>query len=141
MQIARIEHHGPDGAVARIVVAADEDPDRWVDVRAAERLRLERRGASAPAARRVAEALVPGSLSAALETGEAFLDAARGALQARDEAALAPAGARLLAPIDPVAYRDAGEHLPAGTACQSAAAGDLVRERAGERPAQLRGEP
>jgi hypothetical protein len=46
----------------------------------AERVRLERGGADATAAVRVAEALVPGSLSAGIAAGEAFLNAARAAL-------------------------------------------------------------
>jgi 2-keto-4-pentenoate hydratase/2-oxohepta-3-ene-1,7-dioic acid hydratase in catechol pathway len=90
------------------VVAADDDPDRLVDVRTAERLRRERRGATPAAARRLAAAVAPGSLTAALETGEAFLEAAQSALQsaAAEDAALVPPAARLLAPIDPPAYRD-----------------------------------
>lgn len=104
MEIGRIEYVGPDGPAPRIVVA--DSADRWVDVRAAERLRLERRGASPTAARRIADAVVPGSLTAALDNGDAFLDAASGALQGQDEEALAPADARLLAPVDPPAYRD-----------------------------------
>jgi len=100
MKIARIAHDGPDGREARIVVAAD---DRWFDVRAAERLRHERRGATAAAARRLAAAVAPGSLTAALETGDAFLEAALAALSEPD--ALAPA-ARFLCPVDPPAYRD-----------------------------------
>jgi 2-keto-4-pentenoate hydratase/2-oxohepta-3-ene-1,7-dioic acid hydratase in catechol pathway len=106
MQLARIEVESPDGREARIVVAADESPDRWIDVRTAERLRLRRAGASEAGARRLAAALVPGSLSEALGGGEAFTEATRAAAGSSDEAALAPASPRFLAPIDPVAYRD-----------------------------------
>jgi 2-keto-4-pentenoate hydratase/2-oxohepta-3-ene-1,7-dioic acid hydratase in catechol pathway len=105
MHLARIAHESPDGTEARIVVAADDAPDGWIDVRAAERLRHERRGASPAAARRLAAAVAPGSMTAALEGGPAFLEAARAALDDGDDAAVA-AGARLLAPIDPPAYRD-----------------------------------
>ncbi len=87
-------------------MAADEKPDRWIDVRAAERLRLQRSGASRSGAERLAAALVPGSVSEALEGGEAFIDAARAAVESSDEGALARASPRFLAPIDPVAYRD-----------------------------------
>src|SRR5690242_2709758 len=105
MQLGRIAHEGPDGTEPRVVVAADDAPDRWIDLRAAERLRLERGGASAAAARRLAAAVAPGSMTAALEGGEAFLEAARAALEARDDAAVS-SDARLLAPLDPPAYRD-----------------------------------
>ncbi|HTX09306.1 MAG TPA: fumarylacetoacetate hydrolase family protein [Solirubrobacteraceae bacterium] len=104
MEIGRIEHHGPDGPVPRVVVARNGGP--WVDVRAAERLRLERGGASPAAARRLADVVAPGSLTAALENGEAFLEAAHNALQSGQDQALAPTDARLLAPLDPPAYRD-----------------------------------
>jgi 2-keto-4-pentenoate hydratase/2-oxohepta-3-ene-1,7-dioic acid hydratase in catechol pathway len=105
MQLARIAHEGPDGTEARIVVAADSAPDRWIDLRAAERLRLERRGASPAAARRLASAVAPGSMTAALVCGPAFLEALSAALEDGDDAVV-PAGARLLAPVDPPAYRD-----------------------------------
>jgi 2-keto-4-pentenoate hydratase/2-oxohepta-3-ene-1,7-dioic acid hydratase in catechol pathway len=106
MQIGRIGYDGPDGREARIVVANGEHPWRWVDVRSAERLRLERLGASAAAAARMALAVAPGSLTAALETGPAFLEAARSALEDPDEDSLIRSDARLIAPIDPPAYRD-----------------------------------
>jgi 2-keto-4-pentenoate hydratase/2-oxohepta-3-ene-1,7-dioic acid hydratase in catechol pathway len=103
VELARIAL--PNGEGPRILVASDDRPERWVDVRAAERLRLSRRGATAAGAERLAEALVPGSLSAALAGGAAFFEALHAAAESADDEALAPAG-RLLAPIDPVAYRD-----------------------------------
>jgi 2-keto-4-pentenoate hydratase/2-oxohepta-3-ene-1,7-dioic acid hydratase in catechol pathway len=106
VHLARFEIQTPDGPDARVVAADDETPDRWVDVRAAERLRLLRGGASDEGARRVAAAVAPGSLSAALQVGEAFMLAALGASRSEDEAARLPPGSRCLAPIDPVAYRD-----------------------------------
>jgi 2-keto-4-pentenoate hydratase/2-oxohepta-3-ene-1,7-dioic acid hydratase in catechol pathway len=106
MHLARIATETADGVQARVVVAADHAPDRWIDVRAAERLRLMRRGATGAGARRLAETLVPGSLSAALETGGVFIDAALAAAESEDEGALAASPADLLAPIDPIAYRD-----------------------------------
>ena len=60
LRFARIASPGPDGVEPRIVVARP-DADRWVDLRTAERLHLERTGACADAARRMAGALVPGS--------------------------------------------------------------------------------
>jgi 2-keto-4-pentenoate hydratase/2-oxohepta-3-ene-1,7-dioic acid hydratase in catechol pathway len=106
MHLSRIALDTLDGPEPRIVVASEKAPTRWIDVRIAERLRLMRLGASEAGARRLASALVPGSLSLALEGGQGFLEAARSAAQASDEAAHVPETARLLAPIDPVAYRD-----------------------------------
>lgn len=106
MHLGRIRHEGPDGSQPRIVVAADDAPDHWVDVRTAERLRLERRGVGARAAQRLAAAVAPESMTAALESGPAFREAAEAALSDGSGDAAAPAGAPLLAPIDPPAYRD-----------------------------------
>jgi 2-keto-4-pentenoate hydratase/2-oxohepta-3-ene-1,7-dioic acid hydratase in catechol pathway len=106
VHFARIVVDTRDGPEPRIVVAGDQDRNRWVDVRAAERLRLMRRGATGTGASRLAHALVPGSLSAALEGGPAFIEAAAAASQSTDEDAMAPPSPRFLAPIDPVAYRD-----------------------------------
>lgn len=106
MRISRIRYDGPDGVEARLVVASTETGAGWVDVRLAERLRYERGGATARGARRLAEALVPGSLAAALEGGDAFLEAARTAAADSSGDALAPSGAQLLVPIDAPAYRD-----------------------------------
>jgi 2-keto-4-pentenoate hydratase/2-oxohepta-3-ene-1,7-dioic acid hydratase in catechol pathway len=106
MQIARFGVRGPDGEEPRLAVASDATPDRWIDARRAHALRLERAGASVDGARRIAAAIVPGSLSAALLGGEILLDALEAAVQATDDDALVEDGARLLAPIDPVAYRD-----------------------------------
>jgi 2-keto-4-pentenoate hydratase/2-oxohepta-3-ene-1,7-dioic acid hydratase in catechol pathway len=105
MHFSRIAIDSPDGPRPRILAAADRTPDRWIDVRAAERLRLLRGGASDEGANRLAAALVPGSLSAALCGGEAFIEAALAAADSVDEETQAPPG-RPLAPIDPVAYRD-----------------------------------
>jgi len=102
VRIARIEHRTPDGAEARIVVAGR---DGWHDVRKAERLHLERRGAAVSAAARVAEAIAPGSLARALELGDVFLEALHRA--ADDETGDAVAlDSRLLLPVDMPAYRD-----------------------------------
>jgi 2-keto-4-pentenoate hydratase/2-oxohepta-3-ene-1,7-dioic acid hydratase in catechol pathway len=105
LRFARVAHEGPDGIEPRIVVARP-DADAWIDLRAAERLRLERAGASASAARRLASALAPGSLTAALEGGPAFSEAAERAALEADPETFARDGARLLRPIDPPAYRD-----------------------------------
>jgi 2-keto-4-pentenoate hydratase/2-oxohepta-3-ene-1,7-dioic acid hydratase in catechol pathway len=101
LELARIA--SADGP--RIVVAALDESGGWVDVRIAERLRLERLGASSNAAARLAEVLVPGSLGVALQAGPIFLDAVRSAAESTDGETLAQGG-RFLVPIDPVAYRD-----------------------------------
>ena len=106
VHLARAQIETPDGTDARIVVASDASPDGWVDLRAAERLRLLAQGASDAGARRISSSLVPGSLSQALEGGSAFIEAARAAAQASPEEARITEPARLLAPIDPIAYRD-----------------------------------
>jgi 2-keto-4-pentenoate hydratase/2-oxohepta-3-ene-1,7-dioic acid hydratase in catechol pathway len=105
MQLARFSIPGLDGPEACIAVSHASESLQWVDIRAAERLRLQRRGASMAAAARVARALIPGSLTAALETGDAFQEAAQGA-RSSDDAFLDLAHAELLAPADPPAYRD-----------------------------------
>jgi 2-keto-4-pentenoate hydratase/2-oxohepta-3-ene-1,7-dioic acid hydratase in catechol pathway len=103
MYLARRGHKGPDGIEPRIVVT--DDPSRgWVDVRRWQALALERKGAAREGARRVATALVPSSMSAALSAGEAFLEAARtaalkGEPQPIDES-------DFLAALDPTGYRD-----------------------------------
>ena len=72
MQIARVVHHGPDGPEPRVVVASDALPDQFIDLRAAHARQLAQRGATRAAALRIAAATVPGSLTAALETGDRF---------------------------------------------------------------------
>ena len=106
MKIARIRYDGPDGTEPRIVAAAAAEGSPWVDVRAAERLRLEQLGAGPVAARRLAAAVVPGSLAEALQNGPLFREALAAAVAAAPAGALAPDDARLLAPVDPPAYRD-----------------------------------
>lgn len=102
MRLARIRHEGADGVEARIVVG--HDADSWIDVRAAERLRLESHGATPEAARRISAAVVPGSLTEALKSGEAFLESVRRA--AGSEGVATVAQPQFVAPVDPPAYRD-----------------------------------
>ncbi len=87
-------------------MASRTSAGRWIDVRRGEALRLERRGATAAAARRLAEVLAPESLTAALQNGEAFLEAAARAAEHPSGDAVVAEEARLLAPVDPPAYRD-----------------------------------
>jgi 2-keto-4-pentenoate hydratase/2-oxohepta-3-ene-1,7-dioic acid hydratase in catechol pathway len=106
MHLARFGVAGPDGPEPRVAVASNADPDRWIDARRAHSLRLERAGATPAAARRIAAALVPGSLSAALGGGEALLEALLAAVESQEPDAAVPDDARTLAPIDAIAYRD-----------------------------------
>jgi 2-keto-4-pentenoate hydratase/2-oxohepta-3-ene-1,7-dioic acid hydratase in catechol pathway len=105
MFIARTQFEGPDGAEARIIAA--NDPDRsWIDVRRAERLRLERAGASPAAARRIAEAAVPSSMTMAIEEGPVFADALTAALESLRDGDGHIEAPSFIAPLDPCVYRD-----------------------------------
>src|SRR6202012_2004669 len=89
-----------------VVVASDARPDRFVDLRAAYARQLARHGASRAASLRIAAVTVPGSLTAGVETGDMFHELAATAISDAGEETIVPAGARLLAPVDPPAYRD-----------------------------------
>jgi 2-keto-4-pentenoate hydratase/2-oxohepta-3-ene-1,7-dioic acid hydratase in catechol pathway len=99
--LPRLAAIGPDGAVVDLALAA--------------RRRLERRGATAEAAARLAAAWFPGSLTAALGGGERWWEEAAEALAgAGTDATLDPAGLTWLPPVDPPVMRDClvfGEHL------------------------------
>jgi 2-keto-4-pentenoate hydratase/2-oxohepta-3-ene-1,7-dioic acid hydratase in catechol pathway len=104
VRLGRFEVPGPDGPVPRVAAAASASSEP-VDVAAHLRLACERRGASSAAARRIAAAIAPGSMTAALESGQVFLEAARAA--AYDSGGDARiAGARQLAPLDPPSFRE-----------------------------------
>lgn len=104
MYLGRINATGGDGPEPRILVSRAPGGD-WTDVRKAQRLRLERSGATAAAARRISAATVPGSMSEALAGGDAFVDAAQLALTDQDpDATVTPE--RLIAALDPSGYRD-----------------------------------
>ena len=106
MKLSRIMRDGPDGPVPR-PVAVRPDDGAVVDLRVAERLRLEREGASMQAAQRLAEAMVPSSLSAAIASGPEFLRSAAFALDVDDEAALLSIDdVEWLAAIDPPTMQD-----------------------------------
>ncbi|HEY2054625.1 MAG TPA: fumarylacetoacetate hydrolase family protein [Solirubrobacterales bacterium] len=106
MYFARCREEGPDGPSTRILVA-DRPGTSWIDLRLAERLRHERRGASSVAALRLAQALAPASMSAAIAGGEAFLEAAAAALADASGAARREIEPHeLVAALDPSGYRD-----------------------------------
>jgi 2-keto-4-pentenoate hydratase/2-oxohepta-3-ene-1,7-dioic acid hydratase in catechol pathway len=103
--LARILEETLDGPQHR-VLASCNPTQGWTDVRAHLQLDLERRGATRDGARRVAAAAAPGSLTACLESGSAFLDAAEAAAAdtTGDVPSLNPA--RFVCPVDPPSYRD-----------------------------------
>jgi 2-keto-4-pentenoate hydratase/2-oxohepta-3-ene-1,7-dioic acid hydratase in catechol pathway len=106
LKFARIAVIGPDGVLPRLVVAQPEQ-QRVIDLLTAERRRLERQGATREAALRLASALFPSSMAAAIALGDAFLTAAAQAVQSADDEAILPlADVQLLSPLDPPLLRD-----------------------------------
>src|SRR6266516_2718806 len=107
MKLGRVLRESLEGAVPRLVVVQPER-ERVIDLVTAEFQRLLGTGASADAARRLASALYPGSMSAAIAAGPTFLvAAARTAESVEDGSAVLPLGlGQWLAPIDPPVMRD-----------------------------------
>src|SRR5579883_2784209 len=106
MKLARIACDSPDGLVARLAVVQSEF-HRVIDLAAAERLRLEREGATHEAALRLAAALFPASMAAALALGETFFSKTQQVIKEVDEAASIPlADVHFLIPLDPPFFRD-----------------------------------
>jgi 2-keto-4-pentenoate hydratase/2-oxohepta-3-ene-1,7-dioic acid hydratase in catechol pathway len=106
MRLGRVEVGGPDGPLARLVLIEPER-GRLIDLALAERARLLRSGASDEAARRIAAALFPPSMAAAIAAGPLFTEAAaRAASVAADAGVLPLERARWLPPLDPPRMRD-----------------------------------
>ncbi|HET9920040.1 MAG TPA: fumarylacetoacetate hydrolase family protein, partial [Ktedonobacteraceae bacterium] len=110
MKLGRILRESLDGAVPRLVVAQPE-AGRVIDLATAEYERLLRTGASPEAARRLASALFPASMSAAIAEGPTFLAAAAQVVASvegggSENAALPIEQAQWLAPLDPPVMRD-----------------------------------
>jgi 2-keto-4-pentenoate hydratase/2-oxohepta-3-ene-1,7-dioic acid hydratase in catechol pathway len=106
MKLARIAYTGPDGITPRLV-AVQPEQQRVIDLAAAERLRLEQQGATREAARRLATALFPSSMTAAISLGDAFLMAARQAVETAPQEAMMPlSDLQWLSPLDPPMLRD-----------------------------------
>ncbi|MET0474324.1 MAG: fumarylacetoacetate hydrolase family protein [Mycobacterium sp.] len=80
MKFSRIRREGPDGPTLRTVVVMPVD-EIVIDLRAAERGRLEAEGATSEAARRLSEAVFPGSLASSIAAGPSFLQRAADAVQ------------------------------------------------------------
>jgi 2-keto-4-pentenoate hydratase/2-oxohepta-3-ene-1,7-dioic acid hydratase in catechol pathway len=106
MKLARIAVAGPDGFIPRLAVVQEEQ-QRVIDLVTAERLRLERQGATHDAALRLATALFPSSMTAAIALGDAFLRAAGQAIERiAEEAVISLTDIHLLPPLDPPLIRD-----------------------------------
>jgi len=138
MRLGRVARNGLDGVEARLVAV---DPERGlaIDLRAAERLRRERRGATPAAAARLAAALFPGSMTMAISAGEALLAGAAEAVHAAGDDASRPlAGLSWMPAVDPQVVRDClafKEHLVNA----SARAGGLMNPAHYERPGFYKG--
>lgn len=106
MKLARIACQGPDGITARLVVVQPESG--WmIDLAIAERLRHEKQGATHDAALRMATALYPSSMAAALSLGQQFRPAVNQTIESADEQSLfSIAEASFLPPLDPPLMRD-----------------------------------
>jgi len=107
MKLGRILRESLEGTVPRLVVVQPEY-ERVIDLASAEYQRLLATGASAEAARRLASAFYPGSMSAAIAAGPTFLTAAARTIGAAESgsAVLHFEQVRWLAPIDPPVMRD-----------------------------------
>lgn len=106
MKLGRIAVNGPDGDVARLVLVLPAER-RVIDLKRAWTERLQREGATPDAAVRLAEAVFPGSMSAAIALGDYFLDAARKVAAAPPESAsIGFDGIRWLGASDPSVVRD-----------------------------------
>jgi len=86
-----------------------------IDLAVAERIRLERKGATHEAARRLSTALFPSSMTAAISLGDTFLAAAEQAIETAAQEAVMPLGdLQWLPPLDPPMIRDFsafGQHV------------------------------
>jgi 2-keto-4-pentenoate hydratase/2-oxohepta-3-ene-1,7-dioic acid hydratase in catechol pathway len=106
MKLGRILRERPDGLEPRLV-AVDVDAGAVVDLRVAERRRLERAGATPEGALRISGAYFPSSMTAALCAGPEFLLRASAVIAERDDEATLPLDGLTWAPsVDPPAMLD-----------------------------------
>lgn len=106
MKFGRFVVEGLDGPVHRICLVLPEQ-SRVIDLRAAEVLRQQARGANRPAALRYASVVFPESMSAAIALGEEFLETANeAATKCGDDASVALEGLRWGPACDPSIVRD-----------------------------------
>ena len=107
MKLGRILRQSFEGTIPRLVVAQPQQ-GRVIDLATAEYERLLSTGAPRQATRRLASALYPTSMSAAIAAGPVFLEAAaRTAASVEGNHALLPIEqVSWLAPLDPPVMRD-----------------------------------
>ena len=107
MKLGRILRETLEGSIPRLV-AVQPEQKRVIDLAIAEYQRLLATGASAEAARRLASALYPASMSAAIAAGPTFITAAALTISSlhNDSATLPIENLQWLAPIDPPVMRD-----------------------------------
>ena len=106
MKLGRFVLEGLDGPVQRLCLVLPEQ-SRVIDLRAAEALRQQGRGASREAALRYASTVFPSSMSAAIALGAQFLESADAAAAAHgDDASLPFDGLRWAPACDPSIVRD-----------------------------------
>jgi 2-keto-4-pentenoate hydratase/2-oxohepta-3-ene-1,7-dioic acid hydratase in catechol pathway len=112
MKLGRILRESLEGAIPRLVVVQPER-ERVIDLASAEYQRLLQSGASPQAARRLASALYPESMSAAIAEGPTFLSATAHTVASAGEDAgvfkrslLPLEEVRWLSPLDPPVMRD-----------------------------------
>lgn len=113
MKLGRILSSTADGPQERLV-AVDTAEQRVVDLARAHALVQLRHGADPEAARRIARAFFPSSMSAAIAAGSQFLDAAHVALGAADDASSWLGEVQWTSPLDPPVIRDGltfGDHI------------------------------
>lgn len=105
MKLGRILRSTPDGTEERVVLV-EPDADRVIDLARAFALVQLRRGATPEAARRVARAIFPSSMAAAIGAGDIFIDSASDALAAADDASSAIGDVQWTGAVDPPVIRD-----------------------------------
>jgi len=106
VKLGRISVETPFGPVTRLV-AVDTTKGRVVDLATAEILRRRAKGATQEAAQRLASAIFPGSMSAAIGLGDIFLETAHEVVEARgDDASTAISNVNWLSAVDPPVIRD-----------------------------------
>lgn len=106
MKLGRFVVEGLDGPVQRICMVLPEQ-NRVIDLRAAEALRLQAKGATREAALRYASTVFPESMSAAIALGQQFLDTAAEAAEKNGaDASLAMDGLKWGVACDPSVVRD-----------------------------------
>src|SRR5262245_39427961 len=84
VKLGRLSVETPFGPVTRLV-AVDTTKSRVVDLATAEILRRRAKGATQEAAQRLASAIFPGSMSAAIGLGDIFLETAHEVVEARGD--------------------------------------------------------